>query len=44
MLLAEWVSADPAITLTETIASDARGQQYYLSVVYAKNAKVPEVH
>ncbi len=42
VLLTEWVSGDTTITLTETIVSEARGQQYYLSVVYAPNAQVPE--
>ncbi|WP_164280683.1 hypothetical protein [Stenotrophomonas indicatrix] len=43
VLLTEWVSGDTTITLTETIVSEARGQQYYLSVVYAPKTEVPEV-
>lgn len=42
VLLTEWVSGDTTITLTETIVSEARGQQYYLSVVYAPKTEAPE--
>ncbi|AVJ32488.1 hypothetical protein CLM74_06725 [Stenotrophomonas sp. MYb57] len=42
VLLTEWVRGDTTITLTETIVSEARGQQYYLSVVYAPKTEVPE--
>ena len=42
VLLTEWVSGDTTITLTETIVSEAPGQQYYVSVVYAPKTEVPE--
>lgn len=42
VLLTEWVSGDTTITLTETIVSEARGQQYYLSVVCAPKTEAPE--
>ena len=42
VLRSEWVTGDTTITLTNTIVSEARGQQYYLSVVYAPKTEVPE--
>jgi hypothetical protein len=35
LLSTEWVTGDSTITLAEAIVSEKRGQQYYLSIIYA---------